>query len=80
MREQKTNFMYQYNEIYYLLSTRNVYKMTNQVKTKFVSKSSSERAQMIATARQYVNNDRLLNLLQNIDINDVNIKNKTTSI
>jgi UV DNA damage repair endonuclease len=54
--------------------------MANQVKTKFVSKSSSERAQMIATARQYVNNDRLLNLLQNIDINDVNIKNKTTSI
>ena len=56
--------------------------MNNQVTAKFVNMSSGQRAQMIASARQYINNDQFLNLLQNIDINDVNIKNKnkTTSI
>ena len=51
--------------------------MNNQVTAKFVNMSSGQRAQMIASARQYINNDQFLNLLQNIDINDVNIKNKT---
>lgn len=51
--------------------------MNNQVTTKFVNMSSGQRAQMIASARQYINNDQFLNLLQNVDINDVNIKNKT---
>ena len=39
-------------------------------------------AQMVASARQYINNEQFLNLLQNIDINDANVKNKnkTTSI
>ena len=56
--------------------------MNNQVRTKFISKSSGDRAQMIMLANLYVTNDQFRNLLQNIDINDVNIKNKnkTTSI
>jgi UV DNA damage repair endonuclease len=51
-------------------------KMNNQVKHAFIRKSSSERAQMIGTVRQYVTNDQFLNLLQNIDINDIDVKNK----
>lgn len=56
--------------------------MDAQVRTKFISKTSSGRAQMISSARNYVKNDQFLNLLQNVELNDVNIKNKnkTTSI
>ena len=56
--------------------------MNNQVRTKFISKSSGDRSQMIMLANLYVTNDQFLNLLQNIDLNDVTIKNKnkTTSI
>jgi len=50
--------------------------MNNKVTAKFVNMGSAQRAQMIASARQYINNDQFLNLLQNVDINDVHIKNK----
>lgn len=53
--------------------------MNNQVKSAFLRKSSGERAQMISSARQYVKHDQFLNIIQNLDINDVDTRNKHKS-
>ena len=57
-------------------------KMNMQIRTEFIVRSGAQRAQLISSARTYIKNDAFLNLLQNVDINDANVKNssKTTSI
>jgi hypothetical protein len=51
--------------------------MNVKIRTAFIVKTPAQRAQMISSARSYINNDQFLNLLQNVDINDVNVKNNT---
>jgi len=56
--------------------------MNNKIRTAFIIKTAAQRAQMISSARTYISNDQFLNLLQNVDVNDANVKNnaKPTSI
>jgi hypothetical protein len=56
--------------------------MNAQVVNKFVASPSYVRAQLIGSSRNFIKDDNFNNLLQNIDINNVDIKNgnKPTSI
>ena len=56
--------------------------MNMQIRTAFIIRTGEQRAQLINSAPNYIKNDVFLNLLQNVDINDANVKNssKVTSI
>jgi hypothetical protein len=56
--------------------------MNMQIRTEFIVRSAPQRGQLISSAATYIKNDTFINLLQNVDINDANVKNssKTTSI
>jgi hypothetical protein len=51
--------------------------MQNNFKKSFLAASSADRAQLlIATAAKNARNPQIGNLLQNVNVNDINIKNK----
>ena len=56
--------------------------MNMQIRTAFITRNSEQRAQLINSAPNYIKNVVFLNILQNVDINDANVKNssKVTSI
>ena len=51
--------------------------MQNSFKSAFIAASSGDRAQLlIATSAKNAANPAIMNLLQNVNVNDVDVKNK----